>query len=188
MTAKWTAEQIKALRTKFGDSQEIFAKKHGVTKAYISLLEAGKKTPSLILQKVFDESDKKFVETWNKRDKENRIKMILRDTAGNFYGGEKQLIKETLIKLPNRVVAELFYRKSEFLFVPTYMWLFDLPEKCDVEHLRLVFIESQDSEFEVAEKIATFLLRRRFQIANSEEKRQVDETLKTWGFKIKIGK
>lgn len=50
----WTAKKIRTLRKSLDLSQKAFGQHLGVTENYIYLLEAGRKTPSGILERLLD--------------------------------------------------------------------------------------------------------------------------------------
>jgi transcriptional regulator with XRE-family HTH domain len=193
---KWTAGRITDLRKKFGDTQERFGRRLGVTKPYVSLLESGKKEPSDTLQRLMDHLSRQFVETWTAEDKKEQVQSLWYslDGASLLFGEMAQLVYGTLMRVPNRVIAELLERSDEILLVPEwdffrlnifyYVHLAD-----DQKNLFLLFVREHDTERTIADRIAAFILGHDPLVPKQESLQQEKErvkTLKAWGFVDKM--
>lgn len=189
---KWTAGRIVDLRKRFGDTQERFGKRLGVTKPYVSLLEGGKKEPSDTLQRLMDHLSRQFVETWTAEDKKEQVQGLWYslDGASLLFDEAAQLVHRTLMRLPNRVIAELLERSDEILVVAEWDFfclnIFYYAHLADEQkNLFLLFVRAHDTERTIANRIAAFILRHDPLVPRQESLQQEKErvkTLKAWGF------
>jgi transcriptional regulator with XRE-family HTH domain len=189
---KWTAVRIMDLRKRFGDTQERFGKRLGVTKPYVSLLEGGKKEPGDTLQRLMDQLSRQFVETWTLEDKKEQVQGLWYNLDGASLLSDEaaQRVHRTLMRLPNRVIAELLERSDEILLVPEWEFfclnMFYYVHLADEQkNLFLLFVRANDTERTIANRIAAFILRHDPLVPRQEALQQVKErvkTLKAWGF------
>ena len=189
---KWTAGRIMDLRKMFGDTQERFGKRLGVTKPYVSLLEGGKKEPGDTLQRLMDHLSRQFVETWTAEDKKEQVQGLWYSLGGTslLFDETAQLVHRTLMRVPNRVIAELLERSDEILLVPEWEFfclnIFYYVHLADDEkNLFLLFVRAHDTERTIANRIAAFILRQDPLVPKKESLQQEKErvkTLKAWGF------
>lgn len=189
---KWTATRIMDLRKRFGDTQERFGKRLGVTKPYVSLLEGGKKEPGDTLQRLMDQLSRQFVETWTAEDKKEQVQALWYslDGASLLFDETAQRLQRTLTRLPNRVIAELLERSDEILLVAEWDFfclnIFYYVHLADEQkNLFLLFVREHDTETTIANRIAAFILRHDPLVPKQEAQQQEKErvkTLKAWGF------